>query len=227
MNMVELKLLPHSQLAAAAANNIAERINAAVEARGHCYCALSGGSSPQPMLAILAASQVPWNQVTLLIVDERYTNIHTQQNQTMLQDFIRQIPDAPPQLITLLTGSSYEDTLTGANARVDTCPAQLDLVVLGMGLDGHTASLFPDAAEYQSAMTSTARYVEVQPGTAPHRRISMSFHWIASARSIVLYIPGKDKLNCYRALHNNPDAISPIRDLASTASQLTIFSSED
>lgn len=220
-------LFPNTELPQKAAEFIAAKIEAAVDARGRCFCALSGGSSPQPMLIELAKRSLPWEQVILLMVDERITDDTEAQNQTMLNAFIKSIKGEKPRLISLLASESPNTLLQIANQKVSSIPEQLDIVVLGMGLDGHTASLFPDSKDYLSAMESNNRYVAVTPGEAPYQRLSMSYNWIAQAHNLILYIPGKDKLQCFHSITSTPDTISPINSLNEQIQNLLVYSSKD
>ncbi|MGC1508422.1 6-phosphogluconolactonase [Ketobacter sp.] len=228
--MVSIKknLCAKDQLPTQAAKSLASIIVASVKNRGHCYCALSGGSSPKPMLSALAQENLPWNDVSFLLVDERWSNEASQQNISMITEFVTQTGKQNIDVFSLLLETEFESNLAACEQLAQSLPQQLDLIVLGMGLDGHTASLFPDAEEYQSAMTSSQRYVSVTPPEAPHRRISMSFDWISRARHVALYIPGKDKLSCFETILNQSESISPIKELVLQAPEkLTVFSSED
>lgn len=225
--MAEIRIATSDQLPALAATYLAEHIKFAVNQNGHCYCALSGGSSPKALLSKLSTANLPWQDVTFSMVDERFTSDASQQNQTMLQAFIDSLPFPKPTLLTLLNNEPLAATVAEANIMAENLPESLDLVVLGMGLDGHTASLFPDSTDYRSAMESHSRYVKVVPGEAPFPRISMSYRWLLNAKQLVLYIPGADKLDCFRQLLADPVAVSPIKSLAAHANNLIVFTSED
>ena len=225
--MAEIRIESKEKLPSLAAAYLAERIQSAVNENGHCYCALSGGSSPVPLLDALSNSALPWQQVTFSMVDERFTSDVSQQNQTMLRKFVDSLPPPQPKLLTLLSDESLDAIIEKANEIAESLPETLDLVVLGMGLDGHTASLFPDSTDYRSAMQDSSRYVKVVPGEAPFPRISMSYRWLLNAKQLVLYIPGADKLNCFRQLLADPAAVSPIKSLAAHANNLIVFTSED
>lgn len=225
--MAEIQLESEHVLPKKVAEYLAQDISNSIHQNGHCFCALSGGSSPKAMLNELALQPLDWSNVTLLMVDERFTTELSDQNETMLLAFIDQIAGEKPKLISLLNEKTLTASISAANSVVQSIPGPLDIVVLGMGLDGHTASLFPDSTDYQTAMTTSDRYVKVVPGAAPYPRISMSFHWLLLARKLVLYIPGKDKLKCYRNLIADPNVVTPIKSLTSQANTLVVFSSEE
>lgn len=224
--MAEIRIETDAELPAITAAYIADKINRSIDESGHCYCALSGGSSPKPLLHELSKKALPWQNVTFIMVDERFTTDAAQQNETMLMAFVTSIPTPGPKLLKLLQNASLENTVTAANELVQPLPESLDLVILGMGLDGHTASLFPDSTDYQSAMHDHRKYVKVVPGEAPFPRISMSYHWLMQAKQLILYIPGKDKLECLRRLLTDANAISPVKSLAAQANCMTVFTSE-
>ena len=214
-------------LAATTAQQIAEMMGHYIDQQGHCYCALSGGSSPKPLLAELALLPLAWSKVTIVMVDERWTSKPADQNQTMMAEFLSLIEGPKPKFQPLLIEQEFQANLDRCRKLAKTLPAQLDIVVLGMGMDGHTASLFPDAREYPEAMESSDRYLTVTPTQAPYRRISMSFHWIEKAKHLLLYIPGEEKLQCLNSIMDTPDWVSPIKTLAHTAGEkFTIYSSK-
>ena len=226
--MAELRIAPKAELASIAAGYLAAEIRSSLADHGRCcYCALSGGSSPKGLLLELGKQKISWEKVIFSMVDERFTNDTTQQNETMMREFVDALPAPGPKLHTILGNAPLAATVEQANVNAEALPEHLDIVVLGMGLDGHTASLFPDSTDYQSAMVDPSRYVKVIPGQAPYPRISMSYSWLSDAKQQILYIPGKDKLECFRSLLADPTAVSPIKTLVAQANNLIVFSSED
>lgn len=218
---------PNELVPAQAALYLSRRISNFLENDKPCICGLSGGSSPKPMLQELAQQNIDWSSVVLLPVDERWTDDPRQQNISMLNKFVTQIPGHKPKLETLYKSPDLKENVERCNELASRYDQSPDIVVLGMGLDGHTASLFPDAEEYPSAMNSMDQYVLIHPTQAPFPRISMSFRWLSSAAEIVLYIPGKDKLDCFNRIRSDPDSVSPIKELEiHFANKLTIISSE-
>ncbi|MGH1381559.1 MAG: 6-phosphogluconolactonase, partial [Shewanella xiamenensis] len=91
-------------------------------------------------------------------------------------------------------------------------PRPFDVVVLGMGNDGHTCSWFPCSAELNDALTTQALCVATNPTTAPHGRITLSKNAILNSRQIYLHLVGEQKLSVYRqALENDDVNAMPIR----------------
>ena len=185
---------------------------------------VSGGKSPAAVFDLLAASHFPWRNVDLLLVDERWAPEQPQdQNATLVQKHLLQQHAATSHFQPLLLDTDFSRNLIACNEAVSAI-RQPDIVLLGMGLDGHTASLFPDAEDFASAMKTTDRYVAVHPASAPYPRISMSFSWLVSARQIVLFIPGRDKRDVFNGIVKNKQSTSPIRPLAQQAdTRLTVI----
>lgn len=224
---METILKPKNELPDVAADLLAQTINDSLRVHNQCVLALSGGSSPAQMLKSLAFKNVDWQKVKIILVDERFTDNKIDQNQTMIHSFIQGIPGNHPFFQNLLIHPDFNQNLKMCNKFADRLQ-QANIVVLGMGLDGHTASLFPDADEYESAMKSTDKYVAVHPQSAPHPRISMSYSWITQADQVMLYIPGKEKHDCFNEILTSNQSRSPIKSLTEdTHKKLTLFSSED
>jgi len=174
----------------------------AIMARGQFTIALSGGSTPWKMLNRLADQSLPWSKVHIFQVDERaaadgdparnLTHIQTQ-----LLDRI-DIPDGNVHAMPLAAGNlreaaqSYGDELQ--NWAGD--PPVLDLVHLGMGADGHTASLLPG----DDALNQLDRDVATTGVYQGHQRMTLTFPAINRARQILWLVMGEDKLEMVRRM---------------------------
>ncbi len=207
--LMDVQICPDTgSLALASADWLEKRILRACAARGHAVIALSGGETPAPMLAELARRDLPWDLVEVTQVDERVApDGHPDRNWTMIQ---RELvtpsglsPDhAHPMPVT-------DDDLKAAAVRYaallrDLCggePAVLDAVHLGLGADGHVASLVPgDPAldERQLDVTLSGPY-------QGRVRITLTFPAINRARSILWQIAGPGKAAALRDLRNGVD----------------------
>lgn len=174
---------------------------------------VSGGKSPVPVFERLALADLPWSRIDIHLVDERFApQDQQQQNARLVRQHLLQGKAAKSRFHDLLREPSLEESVLAANARTATID-QPDVVLLGMGLDGHTASLFPDAPDYPAAICSTDHYVAVHPKAAPHPRISMSQIWISQARSLLLFIPGAEKWQAFQHFVLKGQGISPVRPL--------------
>lgn len=188
---------------------VAERLREAIRERGRAVLAVSGGRSPVPFFEALREVPLAWPQVTLLLVDERVVPTHhPDSNTALVQRHLRQGAAAQATWMPLLdpgwggdeeaSGGSLSDAALAAladaaDARIAVGAAALDVAVLGMGEDGHTASLFPDDPR-REAWAGSRRHVEwAQPASAPHARLTLTLPRLQAARTLVLGVQGDAK----------------------------------
>lgn len=201
------------------ADRIADSLRQRLALQNAVSLFVSGGTSPAAVFARLAVTDLPWQRVRIFLVDERWApDQPADQNQTLVQQHLLQHKARVAQFQPLILCQAFEDNLLQCN-RLVAGDLRPDLVMLGMGLDGHTASLFPDAPDYDDAMNTTARYVAVHPASAPYPRISMSFSWLVSAVSALLYIPGPQKRAAFNHYLQTQQGNSPVRDLLARMSR--------
>ncbi|MBL0057834.1 MAG: 6-phosphogluconolactonase [Elusimicrobia bacterium] len=188
---------------------VAEESRAAVAARGQFLLALSGGKSPWKMILSLAKESVPWEHVHVFQVDERVApEGHPDRNLTTLREILlTQTPLTEPQIHAMPVDD--EDLVTGAALYAQTLrtlagtPALLDLVTLGLGVDGHTASLIPG----DPALEAKDRDVAL---TEPHfgrPRITLTYPILNRARRILWIVTGEEKAKMIKRLLNADPAI--------------------
>lgn len=209
--------IPNATSAAIAAH-IANALRAAIAERGQASLAVSGGKSPIPVFEALRGQVLDWSRVTVVLVDERVVpHGHADSNTGLVQRHLLQgaaaqarfLPffgEVTPQLTAVVLDALVDD----ATARIDTLPWPLDVALLGMGEDGHTASLFPGAAGFARAMATDERLAWVVPDTAPHARLTFTLHALLSARELLLALAGKTKYAVYRRAREQADVALPV-----------------
>ncbi len=192
----------------------------ALSARANASLLVSGGSSPEPLYAALAQRPLPWERVTVALVDERWVDTdHAASNEKFVKQAL--LHDAAAQAKFVGMKGEAETALAGVehvNGRYDAVPSPFDLLILGMGPDGHTASLFPDAVGLKHALDASdqelccAITAHQSPVTGKHtQRMTLTLHGILQARQIVLLITGEEKLAVYRqALRNTSYNSMPV-----------------
>ncbi|MGH7582652.1 MAG: 6-phosphogluconolactonase [Gemmatimonadales bacterium] len=202
--MATLIVTTSSQFAARAAQEIAARIDGAVGAHGACALAVSGGRTPIPVFHRLAAEAIPCRQVALYFADERAVPPdHEDSNYGMVRrELLDRLPVAPR--VFRMEGERT-DTDAAARTYENLLPPALDVLVLGIGPDGHTASLFPGLA---AVSESRRRVVAVPPApVAPHvPRITITPPVIAAAREVVMLVSQGERADVVaRALAGSGD----------------------
>ncbi len=201
-------------LARAAAALFAERAAGAVSARGRFTAALSGGRTPEALYTLLAkapfATTIPWDRVHLFWVDERCVPPdHRESNYRLARERLLDHVPVPPANVRRMRGEMdpveaaalYEGLLRDFfGLRGEPCPA-FDVVFLGLGEDGHTASLFPGSpAIRESSRRVAAQYVDAQKGW----RITLTPPAINAAQVVAFLVSGKGKAAAVRDVLEGP-----------------------
>lgn len=186
-------------------------IDKTLTANDHFVMAVSGGSSPKPLFHALAhESGIPWERGVITLVDERFVPPDDDDsNEKLVREHLLAEHAATARFIGLYAGrKTPEEAARALNANAEL--AQIDLAVLGMGMDGHTASLFPCSPELSDNLRTDVQYVTATPGTAPHQRISLSAKALIEIPELWLFLPGGEKLARFRQILNGEDTQSPI-----------------
>jgi 6-phosphogluconolactonase len=172
-------------VAARAAGYVAERARAAVSERGRFTFAVSGGHTPWAMFAELANEDMPWADVELFQVDERVApDGDPDRNLTHLRE---SIGNAPARVRPMPVNDPALDKAAAGYATE--LPARFDLVHLGLGPDGHTASLVPG----DPVLDVTDELVAVTQPYQGHRRMTLTYPALARAGQLLWLITGADK----------------------------------
>ncbi len=201
-----------SEAARKLAASIAERLREAIAERGEASLVVCGGSSPKELFEFLSAEKLAWSRVTVVPSDERWVPVDdAQSNERLVRETLLVGPAAEARFVGLYRNTETPaEAIDGVAGTLADVPRPLDVVVLGMGDDGHTASLFPHAPDIQACLDSQAPCVA--PSVGPPARLSLSLAYLTDAHSIDLLIFGDEKRHVFeRAQAAGPVAELPVR----------------
>lgn len=183
--------------AQALAERVADQLRTSLAARGEAALAVSGGSTPKQFFGQLAQQKLDWSRVHVTLVDERWVpESDPRSNAQLVKSLLLQGDAAAATFVPLYTGdASPEAGLAIAQARIDALPRPFDVVVLGMGDDGHTASFFPGGDHLAEALDldGTASVLPMQAPGAGEPRITLSLPTLLQTHALYLLVSGNSK----------------------------------
>ena len=194
--------------AQALAEAVAQQLRSALAERPLASLMLSGGRSPIPFLQKLSLQALDWSRVRVGLVDDRWVDAdHPDSNQRLLSEHLLKNAATAATLVPLKNahGEPEQGVAEAEQAVAEKIPRPFDVLVLGVGDDGHTASLFPCAEETPAAMVSAQLLAATRPQTAPHARITLTFPALLNSRAIYVAITG----NAKRAVIERAVALTP------------------
>jgi len=210
----------------ALARAVADDLNAALSARGSARLAVPGGTTPGPFLTLLGQAALNWDRVTVTLTDERWVSASDpRSNQRLLSETLFRGAAAAARFVPLSgDGPGPEDGLRSLTLSLQQLALPLDVAVLGMGADGHTASLFPGATGLAAALAPDAPpAVAIRAAGAPEPRITLSAPALLSAPRAYLLIAGVDKAAALEtALQDGPVEDAPVRAILRGATSLDV-----
>jgi len=208
----------------ASANELAREVAADVLAqlaqgsasRGQASLLLSGGRSPVGLFERLRAVELDWRGVWVALADERWVDTSdTASNEHLVRTQLLKGEAAAARFVGLKNeASSPELGAARAWQALSRVPRPFDMTILGMGDDGHTASLFPGSPNLRSALDESAAdgCVGTCSPTLPHARLSLNLSALLDSRRIVLLMLGESKLRTYvAACRPGPVEEMPVR----------------
>jgi 6-phosphogluconolactonase len=197
-------------LDAALSERLIDGLVAAIDARGEAILAVSGGRTPAGLFKCLSEAPLDFSKVMITLTDERCVPLdHPDSNAQMVERLLLQRNAKQSRFIPL-----YDSAMDRAaqcqslNLQFNRLPI-FDAVVLGMGLDGHTASLFPGATGLPAAMdlSSETAVTLIQPLTAPHARMTLTAARLLKTRALILHVTGDEKLSLLNEVSAGADAM--------------------
>ncbi|AZZ89944.1 6-phosphogluconolactonase [Hahella sp. KA22] len=193
----------------------AEWLRAALQEKDRALLVISGGRTPVAFFKLLAQQELPWSKVDITLADERWVDeTHDDSNAALVKEFLLQGPAAEANFLPLKNAAATpEEGCEQLEASLAELSWPIDVLILGMGADGHTASLFPGAKELAHGLDTTDKCAPMHPVTALHPRMTLSYKVLAAARHQALHITGEDKLTTLNKVLARLDAVAemPVR----------------
>lgn len=213
------------ELADAVAGDVGFIIESAIDARGSSLIAVPGGTTGPAVFPRLVKQKLPWKKVTVIPTDDRIVPVDSEL--ANVRGIAKSFLPAGARVIPIVSGAAEDYRLAGnaADARLQDLPWPPDLVWLGMGKDGHTASIFA-GADLQNALEApkARRAVGVMPDQlpkeAPVPRVTLTRAAILSARTMMIVITGDEKrMVLEQAIADGQSSKTPIGRVLAEAEQ--------
>jgi 6-phosphogluconolactonase len=202
---------------------IAEIIRSAIATHGSAHILLSGGTTPLVVYAHLAKQDIDWSKVLIGLVDERYVPVdHPKNNERALREAFGEAVCSQARFIGMvLDDTDAEHNLSVVSVEYQPFMDRTDFILLGMGKDGHFASLFPnDAASEVDLRAEATKILCTTAPEFPTERISCSKGMLKQAKYAVLMITGSEKETLF---NDSKETGLPVGYLQREFSQLNVF----
>lgn len=185
--------------------------------------AVSGGKSPISLFQKLSSTNLPWNKIIITLVDERVTDTNSEDsNENLVRRYLLQSMAAKADFRGLiLPKQTIKQILDEANIWVK----QIDIAILGMGEDGHTASIFPECPEFRLAIDKNREpaYIETNPISAKYKRIGLNLSGLINIKHLILSARGSTKLNVIKEAAQADNPNYPVSYLLGARPDINIF----
>ena len=177
-------------------NKVVDLLSMAIEQHGSASLVVSGGRTPKGFFHLLSQEFLDWSKVTVTLADERWVDAdHKDSNEKLVQENLLINEACIARFVPLKNSATSAQAGETSIDQDLSAIGRFTLVILGMGDDGHTASLFPgsEALNIGLDMESGRQCLAVQPLDAPHERMSMTLPRLLDSEQIIVHISGENK----------------------------------
>ena len=197
------------------AKEISQKLEQEIKNKGEANLLVSGGSTPKKLYEILSNTEIDWNHVSIGLIDERFVATDSDEsNELLIKNTLLKNKAADAKFIGMVFNiNDYEENLNIAISKNKAFYKSITCSILGMGLDGHTASLFPNSQEEYTddSIYGDKMIINTRATSEPSNRISYTKAKILSSKHLFLYFNGKEKLDVFNsAKENKNSSIKPI-----------------
>ncbi len=184
-------------------------IEQTIEVKKCCALALAGGNTPKPLYKALSKERLAWEKISITLTDERWVAVdHEDSNENMIKHVLLNKLAAKPSFIPLKNDAitAQAGAIEAGKLLAEEMP-QLDMVILGMGEDGHFASIFPGVSNLNALLSkeTTSKCIAVSP-MGKQGRISLTYSYLLSAKTIFLVISGEKKKAIIHAILDSTES---------------------
>lgn len=216
MSSVEHSFTTQDELVEMLSRSIADNLKHAIRTKGKASLLVSGGNTPKPLFKRLSELPLEWEKVTVGLCDERWVSTsHEDSNEHLVKTYLLQGNASKATFVGMYKeGIDIEDAQGECAEKMKEALYPFDILILGMGSDAHTASLFPGNVKLDKAfdLQNEALCITIKPTTAPYKRMSLTRQAILGAEHIYLHFEGKEKYDVYKEALNGDDIYTmPIR----------------
>lgn len=188
-------------------NSIVSALAHDLHRKGKASLLVSGGSTPTRLFNLLSKVELDWENVFISLVDDRFLeDNHSDQNGRMVKELLLINEAESATFIPLVQDASeIESNLSLLTDAFTKIPLPFSAVILGMGDDGHTASLFPDCDELIQGMdfNNQEQFIITNPKAAPYQRISLTRNAILNCNNLFLHFYGEEKMEVFEKASKN------------------------
>lgn len=208
---------------------VADRLTAAITSKGRASLAVPGGTTPAPFFEQLRKQDLDWGKISVMLTDERFVPETSERSNTRLlrEHLLIEKAAAAPYVSFYKSAQRPEDVLLDIqNGVAPHLP--LDVCLLGMGADMHTASIFPGADRLDEALSDDAPNVlPMRAAGAPEPRLTLTAPVLRAAKDSVILLMGQGKWEPLQtALQHGPVADAPVRVVLQNGNPTTVFYAE-
>jgi 6-phosphogluconolactonase len=222
MALTQSKFRTTEQLNTAFARKITKLLRDGIEENGRASLVVSGGRTPADLFNALSKAHLEWEKIDISLADERWVdNTDDASNEKMLRAKLLINNAANANFVPLKTQhTDAEDAVLTCTDNLQKMRTPFDVLILGMGEDGHTASLFPCSEQISQGLDleSGNAFIAVKPTTAPNQRMSLTLPALLNSNQIFLHLTGESKKDVLNTVLSDDDAlVMPIRAVINNA----------
>jgi len=222
MALTQSKFRTAEQLNTAFTRKITKLLRDGIEENGRASLVVSGGRTPAELFNALSKTNLEWDKIDVSLADERWVdNTDDASNEKMLRAKLLINNAANANFVALKTQhGDAEDAVLTCTDNLQKMRTPFDVLILGMGEDGHTASLFPCSEQITQGLDleSGDTFIAVKPTTAPNQRMSLTLPALLNSNQIFLHVTGETKKDVLNTVLSDDDAlVMPIRAVIKNA----------